>query len=180
MEIRKNISRPDFKNKFNDDNLETRLISLRPVSKTRAGGRIRSFAVLFVCGNKNGLVGYGTGKATDVSDAIRKAENRAKKNLKQVSLFQKTIASNVEHYHCGIKFVVKKAVKGTGLKAGGVARDVLTLAGIEDISCKCIGNSMSNHNVVYGLIEALTKTKKVANIAKRLGLPMEKILQRGK
>lgn len=168
-----------YKTDFQDD-ITTQLISLRAVSKTRTGGRRRSFAVLMIAGNKKGLIGSGTGKSTDVVDAIKKAERQAKKNLVRVCLKDKTITHNVRSYFCGVSIIANRMKQGTGLKAGGVTRKVLSLAGIEDISCKCIGNRMAPHNVVYGLIEALSTTNKVSEIASRLNLEVKDILERGR
>ena len=171
--------RVDFK-RFdrNVDDIATELVSLRAVSKTRAGGRQRSFSVLMLAGNEKGLIGCGTGKAGDVVDAIKKAEKKAKKNLIKVALKNNSITHNVYSYFCGVSVIMKRVPEGTGLKAGGVARKVLKLAGIKDISCKSIGNAASNHNVVYAVLEALKQTMQVKQIAKSLNKNVKEVLER--
>ena len=171
--------RPRFNSTERTD-LETVMISLRAVSKTRAGGRQRSFSVLMLSGNKKGLIGYGTGKSADISEAIKKAERRAKSNLFKVGITGTSIAHDVSNYYCGVQIIAKRVPQGTGMKVGGVARKVFSLAGITDVSCKCIGNSMSNHNVVYGLVEALSKVSRVSEIANRLGKTVKEIVARTK
>lgn len=174
-DFRRRDEKPDFRS-----DLETHLISLRAVSKTRAGGRQRSFSVLMIAGNFKGLVGCGTGKSTDVSEAIKKAENKARKNLVRVVLRGTTIAHNVRSSFCGTHVIIKSVPEGTGLKAGGVARKVFAFAGIKDISCKCIGNAMSNHNVVYALMESFKKTMKISEFSSCLGKPIKDLLERSR
>jgi len=171
--------RPRF-NSMERTDLETIMISLRAVSKTRAGGRIRSFSVLMISGNKKGLIGYGTGKSADISEAIKKAERRAKINLFKVGIKGTSIAHDINNYYCGVQLIVRRVPEGTGMKVGGVARKVFNLAGIKDVSCKCIGNSMSAHNVVYGLVEALSRVSRVSEIANRLGKSVKEIVARTK
>lgn len=186
-EIKKNIRpRGNFvkpKPRFNSmerTDLETVMISLRAVSKTRAGGRIRSFSVLMLSGNKKGLIGYGTGKSGDISEAIKKAERKAKSNLFKVGIKGTSISHDVSNYYCGVQIIAKRVPEGTGMKVGGVARKVFNLAGIKDVSCKCIGNSMSNHNVIYGLVEALSRVSRVSEMANRLGKSVKDIVARTK
>jgi small subunit ribosomal protein S5 len=164
----------------NNEKLEYVSISVRPVSKTRAGGRIRSFSVLLVgMSNVAGkiFIGHGTGKSLDVSKAMQKAEAQVLKNLVRVPIRKNTIIYNTQYKHCGTTVILKKALPGSGLKAGGVARKILSLAGFSDISCKCIGNSMSPHNVIYAIMECFKNMVSVYDIATGRGKTLGEILQ---
>lgn len=161
-----------------EDSYETHLVSLRAVSKTRAGGRQRSFSILVLAGNRKGLIGCGTGKSADIVEAIKKAERRAKKSVFQVPMRGSSIANNSESYFCGTKIIIKNVPDGTGMKAGGVARHVFNMAGITNISCKCIGNSTSDHNVIYATLDALKKIQDFKTIQKRLNKTPEELLKR--
>ncbi|MGM0532968.1 MAG: 30S ribosomal protein S5 [Campylobacterota bacterium] len=144
-----NINREDF---------EEVVVDIGRVVKVVKGGRNFRFTALVVVGDKNGTVGYGTGKAKEVPDAMRKATDEAYKNLTTISLKGTTIAHHMEHKFCSSKILLKPASEGTGVIAGGSARPVIELAGIKDILTKSLGSNNPN-NLVRATYEALTRLK---------------------
>lgn len=154
---------------------EERLVSINPVSKTVKGGRSRSFSALVVVGDGNGRVGAGLGKAKEVSDAIRKAVDDAKKNLIEVPIVGTTIPHGITQRFCGAQVILKPASEGTGVIAGGAMRAVLELAGVRDILTKSIGSS-NPVNVVRATIQALQSLKTVEQVARLRGKDAAEIL----
>ncbi len=144
-----NINREDF---------EQAIVNIGRVTKVVKGGRRFRFTALVVVGNKNGIVGFGTGKAKEVPDAIKKAEDEAFKNLTTVSIKGTTIAHDIEHKFNASRILLKPASEGTGVIAGGATRPVLELAGIQDILTKSIGSNNPN-TLVRATVEALTRIK---------------------
>ena len=144
-----NINREDF---------EEVVVDIGRVVKVVKGGRNFRFTALVVVGDKNGTVGYGTGKAKEVPDAMRKATDEAYKNLTKVNLKGTTISHHMEHKFCSSKILLKPASEGTGVIAGGSARPVIELAGIKDILTKSLGSNNPN-NLVRATYEALTRLK---------------------
>ena len=142
----------------NPDGLMERLVSVNRVSKVVKGGRRFRFTALVVVGNKNGTVGYGFGKAKEVPDAIKKAVDNAFKNITKVSIKGTTIAHDIEHKYNASRVLLKPASEGTGVIAGGAARPVLELAGIQDILTKSIGSNNPN-TLVRATVEALGRLK---------------------
>jgi len=134
------------------------IVNIGRVTKVVKGGRRFRFTALVVIGDKQGTVGYGYGKAKEVPDAIKKAIDDAHKNLVKVSLKGSTIAHDIEHKYNASRIVLRPASEGTGLIAGGAARPVLELAGVQDVLCKSIGSNNPN-NLVRCTIEALTRIK---------------------
>jgi small subunit ribosomal protein S5 len=143
---------------INREEFEERLVNIGRVTKVVKGGRRFRFNALVVVGNKQGMVGYGFGKAKEVPDAIRKAVDDAFKNLVQVNTKGSTIAHDVEVKFNASRVLLKPASEGTGVIAGGAVRPVVELAGIKDVLSKQIGSSNPG-NVVRATIKALEMIK---------------------
>jgi small subunit ribosomal protein S5 len=136
------------------DELEEVVLSINRCSKVVKGGRNFSFGALVVVGDKNGKVGYGYGKANEVSDAIRKGGEAAKKNMITVVRRGTTVPHTVLSKYRGSKVLIRPASEGTGLIAGGTMRAVLNLAGIVDVLAKSLGSSNPS-NVVKATFKAI-------------------------
>ncbi len=151
-----------------------KVVSINRVAKVVKGGKNFRFAVLVVVGNKNGKVGVGTGKAQEIPEAIRKGIEDAKKNIIDVPLINGTIP----HESLGIfgagRVLVKPAVEGTGVIAGGPVRAVLELAGIKDVVSKSLG-SANSRNMVNATVVALTQLKRAEEVAKLRGKTVEEL-----
>ena len=143
---------------INREELSEVVVNIGRVTKVVKGGRRFRFNALVVVGNKNGLVGFGLGKAKEVPDAIKKAIDDAFKNIIQVNIKGTTIAHDIEHKYNASKILLKPASEGTGVIAGGSARPVIELAGIKDILTKSLGSN-NPYNVVRATIDALAKIK---------------------
>ena len=142
----------------NREEFEESIVHIGRVTKVVKGGRRFRFTALVVVGNKNGIVGFGYGKAKEVPDAIRKAVDEAFKNLTDVKIKGTTIAHDIEHKFNASRILMKPASEGTGVIAGGAMRPVLELAGIQDILTKSIGSNNPS-SVVRATIEALARMK---------------------
>ena len=152
-----------------------KLIKLNAVSKTVKGGRRRSFSALVVVGDQKGRVGYGMGKANDVSDAIRKATENAKKSLMTINLKDSTIPHEVLGQFKSASVLLKPASPGTGIIAGGPARAVIEMAGIKNIRTKSLGSN-NKQNVVLATIAGLQSMKTPEEIARLRGKSVSEIL----
>ncbi len=144
--------------KINREDFEEAIVNIGRVTKVVKGGRRFRFTALIVVGNKEGIIGYGTGKAKEVPDAIKKAVDDAFKNLVQVNLHGSTIAHDIEVKFNASRILLKPASEGTGVIAGGATRPVLELAGIQDILTKSLGSN-NPANVVRATVKALTMIK---------------------
>lgn len=146
------------------DEFKDEVVSVGPVSKTVKGGRRRSFRALVVVGNGNGKVGAGLGKALDLTDAIRKGIDDAKKNLIDVPRHDSTIPHEVLGRFGAGMVMLRPASPGTGVIAGRGVRPLMELAGIQDILAKSLG-SANPYNVVYATIEALKELRSAQEVA---------------
>ena len=151
-----------------------KLVSLNRVSKTVKGGRVMKFAALMVVGDEKGRVGYGTGKAAEVPEAIRKGIEDAKKHMITVSLSNTTIPHEVIGEHGAGRVLMKPAAPGTGIIAGGPVRAVMEAAGIKDIRSKCL-RSNNPQNVVAATFEGLKSLKTPEEVARVRGKSVEEI-----
>ena len=152
-----------------------KLVALNRVSKTVKGGRVAKFAALMVIGDEKGNVGYGTGKAAEVPEAIRKGIEDAKKNMIKVNLSNTTIPHEVTGEFGAGRVLLKPAAPGTGIIAGGPVRAVMEAVGIKDIRAKCL-RSNNPQNVVAATFEGLKSLRTPAEVAKTRGKSVEEIL----
>ena len=155
--------------------LEDRVVSINRVTKVVKGGRRLRFAAIVVVGDKNGHVGFGTGKAQEVPEAIRKAIEDAKKNLIVVPMVDTTIPHAVIGRYSGGNILIKPAVAGSGVSAGGPVRAVLELAGVADVTSKSLGSS-TPINMIRATVEGLLQLKRVEEVAKLRGKTVEEII----
>ncbi|MBQ9735909.1 MAG: 30S ribosomal protein S5 [Clostridia bacterium] len=154
--------------------LEEKLVVLNRVSKTVKGGRIARFAALMVVGDRDGHVGFGLGKASEVPDAIRKGIEDAKKNMIKVSLNGNTIPHEVMGVYGAGKVLLKPAAEGTGIIAGGTVRAILELAGVKNIRAKCLRSS-NPINVVKATFEGLKELRTLEEVAALRGISAENV-----
>jgi small subunit ribosomal protein S5 len=160
--------------KASETELKDKLVSLNRVAKVTKGGRTFSFAAIVVVGDGQGTVGQGLGKARDVSEAIAKAVDDAKKNLVKVPIHKGTIPHlQLGKYGAG-KVLIKPASDGTGVIAGGAMRAVLESAGVHNVLAKSMGSS-NPHNVVKATINALMKLRSPQTVAKQRRVSVETV-----
>ncbi len=156
--------------------LTEKVVSIKRVTKVVKGGRNMRFTALVVVGDGNGHVGAGLGKATEIPEAIRKGKEDAMKKLITVKLDENnSITHDISGKHTGASVLLKRAPEGTGVIAGGPARHVCELAGIENIRTKSLGSN-NKQNVVLATIDALSKLKSPEEVAKLRGLSVEEVV----
>jgi len=157
-----------------DIELKDRLVAINRVTKVTKGGRHFSFSAIVVVGNENGIVGYGLGKANEVTDAISKGAEDAKKNLIKVPIIKGTIPHEQSAKYGGARVFIKPAANGTGVIAGGAMRAVLETVGVKDVLAKSKGSS-NPHNVVKATFYALAQLRDAANLAQLRGVNLDKV-----
>jgi len=155
-------------NETNEEQFAEKLVKLNRVAKVVKGGRRFSFSALMVVGDKNGHVGVGFGKANEVSEAIRKGVEKAKKNIVTINIKGNTIPHEVEGKFKSGKVILKPASPGTGIIAGGPVRAVVELAGIKDILSKSLGTANAL-NIVKATMEGLSNLMNLGHILKIRG-----------
>jgi small subunit ribosomal protein S5 len=162
--------------RFNPEGLELKekLVVVNRVSKTVKGGRVARFAALMIVGDENGHVGYGLGKAAEVTEATRKAIEDAKKNMIEVSLKDGTIPHEVIGEFGAGRVLLKPAAPGTGVIAGGAVRAVIEKAGIKNIRTKCL-RSNNPVNVIKATFEGLKALRNAEEVAAMRGISKEAV-----
>jgi small subunit ribosomal protein S5 len=154
--------------------LKEKVVAINRVAKVVKGGRRFSFAAIVVVGDGKGTVGFGLGKANEVTDAIAKGTEDAKKNLVRIPLYKTTVPHEMIGKFSGGFVFLKPAAPGTGIIAGGAMRAVLDSAGIHDVLAKSKGSS-NPHNVVKATIKALLHMRDAKAVAQRRGISMHKV-----
>ena len=159
---------------YNDVDLKDRLVAINRVTKVTKGGRTFTFAAIVVVGDGKGVIGYGLGKAGEVTAAIAKGVEAAKKNLVKVPVLKGTIPHELEARFGGAQVFMRPAAAGTGLVAGGAMRAVLDSVGVKDILAKSKGSS-NPHNLVKATIEGLSQLRDAYTVAGQRGISMDKV-----
>ena len=159
---------------INSEELKDRLVAINRVTKVTKGGRTFTFAAIVVVSNENGVIGWGLGKAGEVTAAIAKAVEAAKKNLVQVPVLKGTVPHEAKAKFGGADVFIMPASTGTGVVAGGAMRAVLESVGVKDCLAKSRGSS-NPHNLVKATIAALTSMRDARQVAKMRGVSMSKV-----
>ena len=160
----------------NAEELTDKLVALNRVVKVTKGGRTFTFAAIVVVGDGNGVIGYGLGKAGEVSAAIAKGVEMAKKNLVKVSLLRGTIPHEQNAKFGGAEVLLRPAAPGTGLVAGGAMRAVLESVGVKDVLAKSKGSS-NPHNLVKATVTALLMLRDAKMVAENRNVSLEKVFR---
>ena len=160
--------------KASEIDLKERVVAIKRVAKVVKGGRRFSLSAIVVVGDGNGVVGYGLGKANEVTDAITKGIDDAKKNLVKVPVIKGTVPHTAEGKYCGGFVLLKPAAAGTGVIAGGAMRAVLESAGVKDVLAKSKGSS-NPHNVVKATFDALANMRDAFTVAQQRGVSLSKV-----
>jgi small subunit ribosomal protein S5 len=161
-----------------DSDIVDKLVHINRVAKVVKGGRRFAFAALVVVGDEKGRVGYGSGKAREVPEAIRKATEQAKRNMIRVALREGRTLHHDSHGHFGAgRVVLRAAPSGTGIIAGGPMRAVFETMGVQDVVAKCIGTS-NPHNMIKATFDALVNVSSPRAIAAKRGKKVGEIVGR--
>lgn len=168
------MSQKDNRIKSSDVELQEKVVKIKRVAKVVKGGRRFSFSAIVVVGNGDGIVGYGLGKANEVTDSIAKGVDDAKKNLIKVKVQKGTIPHESFTKYGAAKVLLRPAAPGTGVLAGGAMRAVLEAAGVKDVIGKSLGSS-NPHNVVKATIKALANMRTANDFAAVRGVEVSKI-----
>jgi len=166
----------DAKIKAGDIELSDKVVGIQRVAKVTKGGRTFSFSALVVVGDGNGIVGHGMGKAREVTEAIQKGIDDAKKNLIRVPVYKGAIPHEQLGKYRASKVIIRPASHGTGVIAGGAMRAVLESAGVTDVLAKSLGSS-NPHNVIKATITALTLLRDPNAVARERGIKLEKVFK---
>ena len=154
--------------------LKDRLVNIRRVTKVTKGGRTFSFSALVVVGDENGVVGFGAGKSNEVTSAIAKGIDDAKKNLIRVPILHGTVPHLQKGKFSGARVLLRPASEGTGVIAGGAMRAVLESVGVHNVLAKSQGSS-NPHNVVKATIDALSQMRDAVQVARQRGVDLDKV-----
>jgi small subunit ribosomal protein S5 len=157
-----------------DIELKDKLVAVNRVTKVTKGGRTFSFSAIVVVGDENGVVGHGLGKAKEVTEAITKGIDDAKKNLIKVPILKGTVPHQQKGKFGGAEVLLKPATPGTGVIAGGAMRAVLESVGIHNVLAKSQGSS-NPHNVVKATIDALSRMRDAVAVARQRGIELNKV-----
>ena len=157
-----------------DLELKDRLVSIQRVTKVTKGGRTFTFSAIVVVGNENGVVGYGLGKASEVTAAIAKGVEDAKKNLVKIPVINGTIPHKQEFRFGGSEVMIRSAAPGTGVLAGGAMRAVLESVGVKNVLAKSKGSS-NPHNLVKATVGALMELRDAYTVAQVRGISLNKV-----
>ena len=168
------MERKPRRDREREKEFEERVVAINRVTKVVKGGRRFRFAALVVIGDKKGRVGFGTGKANEVPDAIKKAVEDAKKNVITVPMVGTTIPHAITGTYGAGSVFLRPATEGTGIIAGGAVRDVLELAGLNDVLSKCLG-SRTPINMVRATMTALKELKTIESVARLRGKKPQEI-----
>ena len=160
----------------NDLELKDKLVAINRVTKVTKGGRAFSFSAVVVVGNEDGIVGYGLGKAGEVTAAISKGAEAAKKNLIKIPVHKGTIPHEQSAKYSGAKVLIKPATPGTGVNAGSALRAVLESAGVTDVVAKSLGSS-NPHNMVKATIKALSELRDAYTVSQNRGISVERVFK---
>lgn len=157
-----------------DIELKDKLVAVNRVTKVTKGGRTFSFSAIVVVGDENGIVGHGLGKAKEVTEAISKGIDDAKKNLIRVPILHGTVPHVQKGKYSGARVLLRPAAEGTGVIAGGAMRAVLESVGVHNVLAKSQGSS-NPHNVVKATMDALTQMRDAVTVAKQRGVTLDKV-----
>ena len=160
--------------KSTETELKDKLVAVNRVTKVTKGGRTFSFSAIVVVGDENGIVGHGLGKAKEVTEAITKGIDDAKKNLIRVPILKGTVPHAHKGKFGGAQVLLKPATPGTGVIAGGAMRAVLESVGVHNVLAKSQGSS-NPHNVIKATIDALSQMRDAVTVARQRGISLDKV-----
>lgn len=158
----------------NDVELKDKLVAINRVTKVTKGGRTFRFAAIVVVGDGNGIIGLGLGKASEVTSAIAKGMEAAKKDLVRVPILKGTIPHEQSAEYGGAEVFMKPAAPGTGVVAGGAMRAVFESVGVTDVLAKSKGSS-NPHNLVKATLKALSEMRDARMVAQNRGISVSKV-----
>ena len=160
--------------KSTETELKDKLVAINRVTKVTKGGRTFSFSAIVVVGDENGIVGHGLGKAKEVTEAITKGIDDAKKNLIRVPILKGTVPHAQKGKFGGAQVLLKPATPGTGVIAGGAMRAVLESVGVHNVLAKSQGSS-NPHNVIKATMDALSQMRDAVTVARQRGISLDKV-----